>query len=164
MINLGFLTCSSINFSCKFCFFQINKRCRFLIEFEKQVKAALEDVSPKDHPFGGQDVTSGSLGWAMSAVSSRAFRLHGKALPDGKHNEVPMLLPLIDMCNHSFTPNASIVQERDATSPNMSVKVCILLKVSNLNSCHVDRARISRLRFLLSPTSFLNCCVGKGKI
>ncbi|KAF3331542.1 histone-lysine N-methyltransferase setd3 [Carex littledalei] len=102
---------------------QINKRCRFLIEFEKQVKAVLKDVSPKDHPFGGQDVKSGSLGWAMSAVSSRAFRLHGKALPDGRHDEVPMLLPLIDMCNHSFTPNASIVQERDATSPNMSVKV-----------------------------------------
>jgi hypothetical protein len=69
----------------------------------------------------------------MSAVSSRAFRLHGKALPYGRHDEVPMLLPLIDMCNHSFTPNASIVQERDATSPNMSVKVHVLPPV--LSTC-----------------------------
>ncbi|XP_078160618.1 uncharacterized protein LOC144556019 isoform X1 [Carex rostrata] len=128
---------------------QINKRCRFLIEFEKQVKAALEDISPKDHPFGCQDVTSGSLGWAMSAVSSRAFRLHGKTLPDGKHNEVPMLLPLIDMCNHSFTPNASIVQERDATSPNMSVKVVAKKEIEQNTPVTLNYGCLSNDLFML---------------
>jgi len=68
-------------------------------------------------PFYGQDVNSSSLGWAMSAASSRAFRLHG---------EIPMLLPLIDMCNHSFNPNARIVQEGSVNSLDMSVKVSIL--------------------------------------
>ncbi|XP_020170090.1 uncharacterized protein [Aegilops tauschii subsp. strangulata] len=93
---------------------QINKRCRFLLEFEKEVKQKLGTVPSGDHPFCGQDVHSSSLGWAMSAASSRAFRLHG---------EIPMLLPLVDMCNHSFSPNARIVQEGDVESPDMSVKV-----------------------------------------
>ncbi|MQL92182.1 hypothetical protein Taro_024806 [Colocasia esculenta] len=91
---------------------QVNKRCRFLLDFEKMAKCMLEDVDPEDHPFCGQDVTSSSLGWAMSAVSSRAFRLHGETLQDGS-GDVPMLLPLIDMCNHSFHPNALIVQEEN---------------------------------------------------
>ncbi|XP_073010064.1 uncharacterized protein [Typha latifolia] len=103
--------------------YQVNKRCRFLLDFEKEVKIILNDVTSKDHPFAGQDIKASSLGWAMSAVSSRAFRLHGEILPDGKHSEAPMLLPLIDMCNHSFNPNARIVQEQNASSPNMSVKV-----------------------------------------
>ncbi|KAF7080258.1 hypothetical protein CFC21_084363 [Triticum aestivum] len=93
---------------------QINKRCRFLLEFEKEVKQKLGTVPSGDHPFCGQDLHSSSLGWAMSAASSRAFRLHG---------EIPMLLPLVDMCNHSFSPNARIVQEGDVESPDMSVKV-----------------------------------------
>ncbi|KAI4967956.1 hypothetical protein ZWY2020_008672 [Hordeum vulgare] len=79
---------------------QINKRCRFLLEFEKEVKQKLGTVPSGDHPFCGQDVHS--------------FRLHG---------EIPMLLPLVDMCNHSFSPNARIVQDGDVESPDMSVKV-----------------------------------------
>lgn len=93
--------------------YQVNKRCRFLLAFEKDVKSVLEDIDPGDHPFYGQDVTASSLGWAMSAVSSRAFRLHGETTQGGSGADVPMLLPLIDMCNHSFNPNALIVQEKD---------------------------------------------------
>lgn len=70
-------------------------------------------MKPNDHPFGGQELNASSLGWAMSAVSSRAFRLHGKKLAAGTRNEVPMMLPLIDMCNHSFNPNAQIIQDED---------------------------------------------------
>lgn len=70
-------------------------------------------MKPNDHPFGGQELNASSLGWAMSAVSSRAFRLHGKKLAAGTRNEVPVMLPLIDMCNHSFNPNAQIIQEED---------------------------------------------------
>lgn len=103
--------------------YQVNKRCRFLLEFEKEIKQALENLKPDDHPFGGQDVDSSSLGWAMSAVSSRAFRLYGKELPGGTHINVPMMLPLIDMCNHSFSPNAKIVQERNTGNPEMLIKV-----------------------------------------
>ncbi|OUZ99390.1 SET domain [Macleaya cordata] len=101
---------------------QVNKRCRFLLDFGKEIKRVLESVRPDDHPFGGQDVDASSLGWAMSAVSSRAFRLHGERLPDGTHGYVPMMLPLIDMCNHSFHPNALIVQEEDTKSSNLLVK------------------------------------------
>lgn len=86
----------------------------------------LEDVALKDHPFGGQDVNASSLGWAMSAVSSRAFRFHGEILPNGKTADIPMLLPLIDMCNHSLQPNAQIVQEQDINNPNMSIKASSL--------------------------------------
>lgn len=60
----------------------------------------------------------------MSAVSSRAFRLYGDKRSDGTHTDIPMMLPLIDMCNHSFNPNARIVQEKDTGTLNMQVKVC----------------------------------------
>ncbi|KAK9226571.1 hypothetical protein WN943_011619 [Citrus x changshan-huyou] len=93
--------------------YQVNKRCRFLLDFDQEVRRALANVKPNDHPFGGQELNASSLGWAMSAVSSRAFRLHGKKLAAGTRNEVPVMLPLIDMCNHSFNPNAQIIQEED---------------------------------------------------
>lgn len=106
---------------------QVNKRCRFLLEFEQEMRRALESLKPSDHPFAGQDVDASALGWAMSAVSSRAFRLHGNKLSDGTHTELPMMLPLIDMCNHSFNPNATIVQEQDMANQKMLVKVCLYL-------------------------------------
>lgn len=97
---------------------QVNKRCRFLLEFEQQIRSALSDVKSSHHPFGGLDIDASSLGWSMSAVSSRAFRLHGP------HSDIPMMLPLIDMCNHSFNPNASILQEQRVEQSNkMLVKV-----------------------------------------
>ncbi|XP_021293279.1 histone-lysine N-methyltransferase setd3 isoform X1 [Herrania umbratica] len=103
--------------------YQVNKRCRFLLEFEQEVKNGLKNLKLSEHPFGGQDVDASSLGWAMSAVSSRAFRLYGKKLPDGTCSDIPMMLPLIDMCNHSFDPNAQIVQEQDVGSSKMLIKV-----------------------------------------
>ncbi|TMW96210.1 hypothetical protein EJD97_007728 [Solanum chilense] len=103
--------------------YQVNKRCRFLLEFEKILKHEFENLKPDDHPFSGQDVDSSALGWAMSAVSSRAFRLYGGKRTDGTRSNVPMMLPLIDMCNHSFDPNAEIVQEEANTNRNMLVKV-----------------------------------------
>lgn len=101
----------------------MNKRCRFLLDFEQEVKRALENLKPNDHPFGGQAVDASSLGWAMSAVSSRAFRLYGKKLSGEINNDVPMMLPLIDMCNHSFKPNAIILQDQDDRDVTMLVKV-----------------------------------------
>ncbi|XP_075077864.1 uncharacterized protein LOC107775460 isoform X2 [Nicotiana tabacum] len=103
--------------------YQVNKRCRFLLEFDKILKHELENLKPDNHPFGGQHVDSSALGWAMSAVSSRAFRLYGSKRPDGTRSNVPMMLPLIDMCNHSFDPNAEIVQEEENRNRNMLVKV-----------------------------------------
>lgn len=58
----------------------------------------------------------------MAAVSSRAFRLHGDKLSDGIHKSVPMMLPLIDMCNHSFCPNAKIIQCQGAEIAKTLVK------------------------------------------
>lgn len=106
---------------------QVNKRCRFLLYFEQEVKRSLVGLTPDKHPFGGQEVDASSLGWAMSAVSSRAFCLHGNKHPDGINSDIPMMLPLIDMCNHSFSPNARIVQEQDADNTKMQVKACFLI-------------------------------------
>ncbi|XP_038876214.1 uncharacterized protein LOC120068497 isoform X2 [Benincasa hispida] len=102
--------------------YQVNKRCRFLLDFEKEVKRTLDSIKPENHPFCGQTVDASSLGWAMAAVSSRAFRLYGKNLTDGTPSSVPMMLPLVDMCNHSFNSNARIIQEQDA-SMKLKVKV-----------------------------------------
>ena len=41
------------------------------------------------------------LGWALAIVSSRAFRVHGETRPGS-------LLPLIDLCNHSFDANCEV--------------------------------------------------------
>ena len=42
-------------------------------------------------------------GWAMACVTSRAFRVAGPA-------KAASLLPLVDMCNHSFQPNARLLR------------------------------------------------------
>ncbi|CAL5055741.1 unnamed protein product [Urochloa decumbens] len=130
---------------------QVNKRCRFLLEFERAVQQKLDTVPLGDHPFYGQDVNSSSLGWAMSASSSRAFRLHG---------EIPMLLPLIDMCNHSFNPNARIVQEGNVNSSDMSVKVVAETKIVQnaaitLNyGCHPNDFFLLDYGFVITPNPY----------
>lgn len=40
-------------------------------------------------------------GWALAVVTSRAFRVAGPSQPAS-------MLPLIDMCNHSFAPNCQL--------------------------------------------------------
>ncbi|PHU09075.1 hypothetical protein BC332_20935 [Capsicum chinense] len=128
--------------------YQVNKRCRFLLEFEKLLKRELENLKPDDHPFGGQDVDSSALGWAMSAVSSRAFRLYGSKRPGGTRSNVPMMLPLIDMCNHSFDPNAEIVQEED-NSNNMLVKVVAGREIEQNDQLLLNYGGLSSDLFLL---------------
>ncbi|TVU28390.1 hypothetical protein EJB05_19907 [Eragrostis curvula] len=128
---------------------QVNKRCRFLLEFEKLVQRKLGTVPSKDHPFCGQEINSSSLGWAMSAASSRAFRLHG---------EIPMLLPLIDMCNHSFNPNARIVQEGSVNSSEMSVVAETKIEKNaaiTLNyGCHPNDFFLLDYGFVITPNPY----------
>ncbi|KAF2303176.1 hypothetical protein GH714_014373 [Hevea brasiliensis] len=128
---------------------QVNKRCRFLLDFEQQVKHSIENLKPNDDPYGGQDVDASSLGWAMSAVSSRAFRLYGKKLPNGTYNDVPMMLPLIDMCNHSFNPNAQILQEQDPRNSKMLIKVVAETPVKQENPILLNYGCLNNDLFLL---------------
>ena len=87
------------------------------------MEEAVANLEKEDHPFGGQDIDSSALGWAMAAVSSRAFRLYGDKHSENIHEYVLMLLPLIDMCNHSFNPNAKIFQgQHNAENAKMLVK------------------------------------------
>ena len=80
---------------------QINKRSRLLSTLSHAITT--EQRQQQQHsvtvdPFHGQSIAPSLLGWAMSAVSSRAFSFHS-------HRR---LLPLIDMANHSFTPSTRI--------------------------------------------------------
>ncbi|OMO93994.1 hypothetical protein COLO4_16581 [Corchorus olitorius] len=131
--------------------YQVNKRCRFLLEFDQEVKNAVKNLKPSEHPFGGQDVDASALGWAMSAVSSRAFRLYGKKLPDGTRNDIPMMLPLVDMCNHSFNPNAQIVQEQeqDAGNSKMLIKVIAEREIKQNDPLLLNYGCLSNDFFLL---------------
>ncbi|KAM5566882.1 hypothetical protein ABKV19_015146 [Rosa sericea] len=129
--------------------YQVNKRCRFLLEFEQEVRRALEDNKPSDHPFGGQAVGASALGWAMSAVSSRAFRLYGKKLADEIYDDVPMMLPLIDMCNHSFKPNARILQDQDDRSKKMLVKVVAETEIKQNDCLELNYGGLNNDLFLL---------------
>ncbi|CAH1431463.1 unnamed protein product [Lactuca virosa] len=128
--------------------YQVNKRCRFLLDFEKEVRREVEDVKLQNHPFGGREVDASSLGWAMSAVSSRAFRLHG--VKTGNHSDnIPMMLPLIDMCNHSFTPNSEIVQEQGSGDPKMLVKVVAGMNIKERDHMTLNYGCLSNDFFLL---------------
>ncbi|KAG2438459.1 hypothetical protein HYH02_010913 [Chlamydomonas schloesseri] len=82
------------------CSQQVKKRCKWLYEFSTDVLAKLPG-SPED-PFGGVAVDINALGWALAAVSSRAFRTRGPTHPAA-------MLPLIDMANHTFSPNAEVL-------------------------------------------------------
>ncbi|GLI58700.1 hypothetical protein VaNZ11_000451, partial [Volvox africanus] len=79
---------------------QVQKRCRWLLSFSQQVLAKLPGT-PED-PYGGVMVDINALGWALACVSSRAFRTRGPSHPAA-------MLPLIDMANHSFTPNVEVL-------------------------------------------------------
>lgn len=79
--------------------FQVKKRCKWLYDFS-QVLAKLPGT-PAD-PFSGAVMDINALGWSLAAVSSRAFRTRGPSHPAS-------MLPLIDMCNHSFTPNCEVL-------------------------------------------------------
>ncbi|KAL6754076.1 hypothetical protein V8C86DRAFT_2713014 [Haematococcus lacustris] len=79
---------------------QINKKRRWLSDFSKRVLAGLAGA-PGD-PFGGARIDVKTLGWALACVTSRAFRVRGPSHPAA-------LLPLIDMCNHSFQPNCEVL-------------------------------------------------------
>ncbi|XP_078433030.1 rubisco methyltransferase family protein isoform X2 [Wolffia australiana] len=126
---------------------QVNKRCRFLLSFEKDVRSMLEGIDSGDHPFSGQCVDASSVGWAMSAVSSRAFRLSGEVVQDGSNAGVPMLLPLIDMCNHSFNPNAFILQERNV--PEYLVEVISETSIDNNAPVTLNYGSLTNDLFLL---------------
>lgn len=80
---------------------QVKMRSRFLVRLSQElIPAVLQKFPPEQHPFAaGQQVDTGALAWAMAAVSSRAFRPRGLSQPAA-------LLPLVDMANHSSTPNA----------------------------------------------------------
>lgn len=71
------------------------------------------------------------LGWALAIVSSRAFRLE-----EGRES----MLPMIDICNHSFNPNCK-VQLSDTLRGNIEliatedVNVLINLDPVNAEMC-----------------------------
>jgi len=77
---------------------QVRKRGLFLNDFAK-------DTLPKySEAFNGVSLDINALGWAMTAVSSRAFRLGGPGRPAA-------LLPLADMANHdAAAKNAEVVR------------------------------------------------------
>ena len=90
---------------------QVKRRCRWLARFAGTELAPLAaagsggeggGVGSGQGPFGGAVVDVNALGWGLAAVTSRAFRVRGPSHPAA-------LLPLIDMCNHSFEPNAEVV-------------------------------------------------------
>jgi hypothetical protein len=56
---------------------QVKKRCRWLLTFAAGPLAKAAAAAPpagEAPPFGGASVDANALGWALAAVSSRAFR------------------------------------------------------------------------------------------
>lgn len=95
---------------------QVKKRCRWLLSFTQDnltplsnnnsysintIEANNNNSNYRSDPFNGSVVDANALGWALGVVMSRAFRTGGPSCPAS-------MLPLIDMANHSFTPNAKV--------------------------------------------------------
>ena len=92
---------------------QVIKRCRWLLQFAK------EELQKKtDNPFHGTEIDANALGWAFAAVTTRAFRPGGPKSPG-------VLLPLIDMCNHSFNPNAKVIGSKAGTASDCLSMVAV---------------------------------------
>jgi len=85
---------------------QVNKRCRFLVQFAG--RAFVVDDGPDyvdgQHPERRRvemEIDANALGWASACASSRAFKVRGPT-------STPSMLPVIDVCNHSFSPSAAV--------------------------------------------------------
>ena len=78
---------------------QVVKRAKFLHQFAGAVLADLQEENFAS--FNGVTVDVNAIGWAWAAISSRAFRVDA-------HAHEASALPLIDMCNHSFSPNCRV--------------------------------------------------------
>ena len=88
---------------------QVKKRCRWLLTFAAgPLASARADAAAASEaaPFSGAVIDANALGWALAAVSSRAYRTRGPSLPAA-------MLPLIDICNHSFEPNVAVKPGKD---------------------------------------------------
>lgn len=79
----------------------MKRRSRFLLSFASGPLASEQRGAAAESAFGGTSVDANALGWALASVSSRAFRLRGPSQPAS-------LLPLVDMCNHSFRPSCEV--------------------------------------------------------
>eukprot|EP00879_Flechtneria_rotunda_P001900 GHRR01002073.1.p1 GENE.GHRR01002073.1~~GHRR01002073.1.p1 ORF type:complete len:603 (+),score=223.44 GHRR01002073.1:581-2389(+) len=79
---------------------QVKRRGRWLHRFSLDVLSKLPGTAAD--PFEGVLVDINAIGWAFAVVTSRAFRVAGPTAPAA-------LLPLIDIANHSFSPNCEVV-------------------------------------------------------
>jgi len=91
---------------------QINKRARFLGTFAGNALTVDDGESYVDEAHPGRQrvemtIDANALGWATACASSRAFKVGA--------NSAPAMLPVIDICNHSFNPSVSVraIEEGD---------------------------------------------------
>lgn len=91
---------------------QINKRARFLASlFAGKGTLTIDDgdgYADERHPERRRvemTIDANALGWATVSASSRAFRVG--------ESSTPTMLPVIDVCNHSFDPTASVRARAD---------------------------------------------------
>lgn len=85
---------------------QIRKRSKFLLQLVGSGATVDDgdDFVNAEHPERRRvvmEVDANALGWASACASSRAFKVRGP-------NSTPSMLPVIDVCNHSFSPSATV--------------------------------------------------------
>ena len=83
---------------------EVARRGRFMARFHRDTLTPA--LAAPDSPFNGVSIDLNGLGWALGACTSRAFATRGPRKPRA-------LLPLIDMCNHSFGANCDIQMRKD---------------------------------------------------
>lgn len=90
---------------------KVKKRCRWLMRTSREEGAQLAQIAENVETVPDVNL----VGWALAMVSSRAFKIHGSAKPAS-------MLPLIDLCNHSFNPNCEISPLRNDAEISLVAK------------------------------------------
>jgi len=110
---------------------QIKRRSLFLQKMTDELIPNYADV------FSYVGVNINILGWAMVAVSTRAFRMNGKSRPAS-------MVPLIDMANHNTDFNAKVV-----LSSSGGALLCSTKKILKGDPIHLSYGNYSNDDFLI---------------
>ncbi len=83
----------------------VQSRCRMLVNISDGYLRQLSHAGPAENPFL-DDVHANDMGWGLCAASSRALR----QIPG--LGSTPLMVPLIDLCQHATEPTCYIKDYR----------------------------------------------------
>lgn len=112
--------------------YQINKRCKWLIEFHEKNEKLLNEI------FNNKEIDMNVFAWAFAIATSRAFKI--------KEKDELSFLPLIDICNHSFNSNCNVDMIGNKFG---EIKLITTADVENGDMIYINYGNMSNDEYLL---------------